>query len=76
MLDTPMPEVLDSLPVTEDVANALLYCSGNLGRALSCTLAYERGDFDHVDCGTGAEFVELYLEAIGFADRMGEKLAA
>jgi len=76
MLDAPMPEVLESLPVTDEISDALLYYSGPIGRALSCTLAYERGDFEHVDCGRGQEFIELYLEAIGFADRMGEKLAA
>jgi c-di-GMP phosphodiesterase len=50
IMDLPMLAVLDSLPLTEDLHSALIGREGNLGEALRSTLAYERGEWDAVDC--------------------------
>jgi EAL and modified HD-GYP domain-containing signal transduction protein len=49
LLDASMEQALAALPLTPEVADALLAHKGVLGRVLECTLAYERADWDHVE---------------------------
>jgi EAL and modified HD-GYP domain-containing signal transduction protein len=44
MLDKPMEEVIPLMPLADDMNNALVHRSGELGRLLKCVLAYERGE--------------------------------
>lgn len=41
----PMTEVLEHLPLSNELADALLGREGRLGRALACVQAHERGDW-------------------------------
>ena len=45
----PMELVLKSLPLEEEINDALLQHKGPLGRILACTLAYERCDWSALD---------------------------
>jgi c-di-GMP phosphodiesterase len=47
LLGLPTRKVVDELPLTPAVANALVSGEGPLGAALQCTRAYERGTWDH-----------------------------
>lgn len=49
MTSTPMGEVVASLPLTEQINDALAEQRGPLGRVLAGTLAYERGDWHVVE---------------------------
>lgn len=46
ILDQPIAEALQSLPLTDDVRAAILEHEGDLGTALSITLALEQGNWD------------------------------
>jgi EAL and modified HD-GYP domain-containing signal transduction protein len=65
----PMPDVLATLPLDEDINAALLRHEGLLGKALACTLAYELCDWDALTTlGLDAEQVnEVYLTALADA---------
>ncbi|MBN1292510.1 MAG: HDOD domain-containing protein [Candidatus Latescibacteria bacterium] len=46
LLDTPLSEILESLPVSDEIANALLHYDGHLGAVLHCVLSYEQGKWE------------------------------
>lgn len=69
MMDAPLEEVLDALPLTEETRAALLRREGPMGEALAGVVAYERGDFDAVErLLPGVSMTELYLAAVDWAD--------
>jgi len=76
LLDIPMKEIMESLPLAESVKKALVEGKGELFPYLRLVVAYERGD--HSTCEkilpelglSGAEVMEHYLTAVGFADRV------
>jgi EAL and modified HD-GYP domain-containing signal transduction protein len=76
MLDTPMPEVLKLLPLVEEVSDALLYYKGIGGQILHCVLAYERGNWDEVECpGLDRRLIkDVYLQAIAWAAEVSREL--
>jgi EAL and modified HD-GYP domain-containing signal transduction protein len=78
IMDTPMGEVLESLPFAEDVRAALLRLEGPMGEALACALACERGDVVAARAGAGGGVMlgELYLEAAAWASQAADGLTA
>jgi len=48
LLDQPMPEILDELPLNQELKDALLQSSNPLGWVYSLVLAYERADWEKV----------------------------
>lgn len=76
MLDAPLRQVLDPLPLTDDARAALLGHEGAMGDALAAVLAYERGQLDEVERRVpGVPMIELYLAALAWADAAGGALA-
>jgi EAL and modified HD-GYP domain-containing signal transduction protein len=65
-----MDELLESLPLSEDIRAALIRGEGRGGELLRAVLAYERGDWDHVaiDGVEDSTIREAYLTAIAWAD--------
>ncbi len=49
LMDLPMHQVLDALPLSSDLNDALLHRKGPLGDTLSVVCAYEIGDWAHID---------------------------
>jgi c-di-GMP phosphodiesterase len=49
IFDMPMEKLLDYMPLTKEVNNALLYRQGIAGDALGCVEAYELGDWDFIE---------------------------
>lgn len=76
LVDVPMRKLLNSLPVSTDISQALLQHQGVLGEALQCVLAYERGDWDNVTCFGLArnQITHAYLDAVSWADKAGREL--
>lgn len=69
ILDAPLEQVLDALPLTEETRLALLERSGPMGEALAAVVAYERGDLAAVErILPGLPATELYLAAVHWAD--------
>ncbi len=48
LMDSPMEEVLEALPISDELRSALLSHEGPQGAVLECVLAYEDGDWDKV----------------------------
>ena len=69
LLDMSMEDILESLPLTEELRHALLQRRGPMGEALDCVVAYERGDFDAVEFASLApeDIRDSYLEAVEWA---------
>lgn len=66
LYDIPMDELLNHLPLSDEVVDALLEHSGELGRCLKCALAYEQTKWEDVRYHslTPAAIRSLYFEAV------------
>ena len=77
LLDTPMHDVLEQLPLDESLSRALLHRDGPEGRLLKAAAAFERGDFPalaalHAD---PARFAAHYRAAVVWAERSAGALS-
>ncbi len=74
LLDMPMEEVIDLLPLAHDMNEAILNHSGRMGEILCCVLEHEVGKWPLRKCqGLKSEaIVEAYLEAIEWAAACAE----
>jgi EAL and modified HD-GYP domain-containing signal transduction protein len=72
LLDRPMEEVLETLPLSDEVKGVLLRHEGQRGRVLSTVLRYEQGHFPAG--GEPGELAEAYLAALRWADDAGSWL--
>ena len=76
LLDRPMQQVLDELPVAEEVAAALQNSPGVLSFILDTVISYEQADWtQHDEClrslATSDEPIqELYFEAVEWAEKI------
>ncbi len=70
----PMEEILEELPLSDDVKSALLSREGSLGATLQAVLDYETQlsvPSVATDAGTGASpMMEIYLDAVAWSDGM------
>ena len=76
LLDHPMSEALELLPLAEEVHNAILDHAGLLGAALHCVMAYERSDWEQTVCrNLGHETIrDAYLNSVGWTRSMMAEL--
>ena len=73
MMDAPMHDVVASLPLADDMREALVLRRGEKGRLLECVDSLEAGDDEHAHANVeGAG--ELYLEAVMWANTAAESL--
>jgi c-di-GMP phosphodiesterase len=74
ILDKPMQDIVGKLPLSDEVANALVREEGALGSVLHCTLAYERCNWDEVSVDGIPESAigTIYAEAVDWAFRASE----
>lgn len=76
LLDRPMQQVLDELPVTAEVAAALQKRPGLLSFVLDTVVSYEQADWSrHDECRRGLETTDgdiqqLYFEAVDWAEKI------
>lgn len=76
LLNAPMPQLLENLPVAEPVRVALLRREGALARDLKDFEAYEALDWDKLHPSRLLQIGELYIEAIEWAEQAYGTLAA
>jgi hypothetical protein len=73
MMDAPMHDVVASLPLAEDMREALVSRRGQMGQLLDCVTALETGEH-----GPASRFVvdagDFYLEALMWANSAAESL--
>jgi EAL and modified HD-GYP domain-containing signal transduction protein len=76
LLDRPMEDVLQDLPLTEEVNQAILAKQGPLGEILQCAMAYEQGDWEQLpDLGLDNTTIKnTYLEAIQWTRDVGKEI--
>ena len=69
LMDNTMEEILTQLPLADHISNALLHRQGIHGEILSCVLAYERGAWRQVRCGSlsMSQIRDCYLSALRWA---------
>jgi c-di-GMP-related signal transduction protein len=76
ILDRPMPEVLQDLPLSEEVRQALLGNTTGLGRILGLALAYERAEWDRLPVLMDRLKLDImkipvvYRESVSWADQI------
>ncbi len=78
MLDSPMADIVASLPLAEDVVQALLTYEGLLGHTLRGVLAYERGNWADIEALGLDRWVvgEAYLQALIWSSAVSHQLAS
>jgi EAL and modified HD-GYP domain-containing signal transduction protein len=78
LLGLPMERVVAKLPLGEDLVRALTERTGPKAEALSCTLAYERGDWGAVECFglSRAAIRTAFLEAVAWVEAVDQEIAA
>ena len=73
LMDRALEDLLDRVPVSEEVRAAILHRRGPLGEILDCAIAQEQGEFDRASLvGVDRNAVQsAYLEAIRWARKVG-----
>ncbi|MEJ2344107.1 MAG: HDOD domain-containing protein [Gammaproteobacteria bacterium] len=66
IMDAPLPELLDELPLAGPIREALLSHRGPFGDILENTVAYDRGEWDQVGCAglDPGEIGVAYVQAV------------
>jgi EAL and modified HD-GYP domain-containing signal transduction protein len=72
ILGVPMEQILNELPLSQDIALAITTYDGVAGKALAKTIAYERGEFDSPLLGDHARraVAVAYTDAVRWADSL------
>jgi len=78
LVDQDLRDVIAPLPLHQDIQEALIHHSGQLGVQLENVLAYERGEFERLPSSdpTPSAIREAYLNSLGWVMRMEKELAA
>jgi EAL and modified HD-GYP domain-containing signal transduction protein len=72
LMDTPMQDVVESLPLADDMRDALVHRRGPLGELLDAAAARERGETGAAAAVPHAD--ELYLRSVIWANTAAESL--
>ncbi len=78
LMDHPLAEIVDKLPLNEEILSALLDYKGVLGEALRCSIACEQSELEDI-CFGKLEFstiYEAYREALVWSRRAAAGLSA
>lgn len=78
ILDKPIQEVLELVPLPPNVCAAILEGSGPTGSILRCVLDYERGNWEQVHCLglDSGDVCSAYLEAIEWAGDVTDEVTS
>jgi EAL and modified HD-GYP domain-containing signal transduction protein len=75
LMDVPLRQVLDALPLADEIRDALLEHRGGPGAALAAIKDYERGDLDEVPSVLREAIGPAYLDALEHADGVSAVVA-
>lgn len=78
MMDKPFEELMETLPLADEIKDALLKGSGPYSDILKNTVAYEYGDWDAINCPELSEgaIADIYLESVDWANQTMRSLRA
>lgn len=70
LLGVTLAQIVQNMPLSDSIKNAIEGGDGVLSNVLNCVLAYERGDWANVECGglTTASIRDGYLSAVDWAN--------
>jgi EAL and modified HD-GYP domain-containing signal transduction protein len=75
IVDRPLEQILDSLPLSPEIGEALLTGGGRYGRTLAAVIAHERGRFaDSARLAPNIELGGAYLRAVAWATEAQQTL--
>ncbi len=77
LYSSPMGDILDKLPLPDDIVDALTLGTGEMGLVLSCVKAYEEGEWmelKHLQLDPSI-IRECYLESIDWANQFSPMIA-
>jgi EAL and modified HD-GYP domain-containing signal transduction protein len=76
IMDLPMKDVLENLPLTDDINMALLNHSGPMGTILDCVISYENGEWDEVEATKISPLIlrDSYLASIAWASEVSQRI--
>ena len=76
LLDRPMPEALEKLPLAVELKAALVDHQGMMGSALLCVMAYEKGDWENAESAgiPGETIFEAYVNALDWTRQTMKEL--
>ncbi len=76
MMDRPLPELLERVPLADAVVAALLHRGGALGQVLEAVIGYERGAWAALEASPleAPRLAQAYLQALEYADRVAGDL--
>ncbi len=75
LLDAPIEEALNGVPLAQDIRDAIINHSGPMGQLLDCLAALESADLEQAQAIV-ANAGQLYMDAITWADGAAEPLLA
>ncbi|NQZ32100.1 MAG: HDOD domain-containing protein [Oceanospirillaceae bacterium] len=71
LLDIEMSDLLQQIPLTEQISNAILDHKGLMGEILGDVKYYQKGDFESVSGSMGSAFYQMaYRHSINWADQV------
>jgi EAL and modified HD-GYP domain-containing signal transduction protein len=79
LLDRPLQALIEELPFSIQIREALLHHQGPYGQILQSTIAYDRGDWEHINCCDQVEerkISDIYLGALQWAEETMSNVAA
>ena len=78
LVDQDLRDIVGTLPLHEEIHNALIHHAGGLGTQLEQVLAYERGEFERLPKAQPSPegMRGAYLNALGWVMKMEKELAA
>ncbi len=70
LLKLPKDQIMENIPLGENIKDALNHRDGILGTVLNCVLEYEQGNWANVTCGDLEEMVirDAYVQAVEWAN--------
>jgi EAL and modified HD-GYP domain-containing signal transduction protein len=76
IMDRPLDELLERLPLSDELKKALIERKGPVGFALHDTLSYERGQWTSIDASSIPKevLVRTYLDSINWAKELNTQL--
>ncbi len=77
LYDLPMPDIMKNLPLSEDILEALINGTGDMGMVLSCMKAYEEGEWMELKYLQldPAIIRDYYLEAIDWSNHFSPMIS-
>ncbi|MCC6302835.1 MAG: HDOD domain-containing protein [Gammaproteobacteria bacterium] len=78
MMDQPLPELLGTLPLSPEITRALLDRQGPYAVILNSVIAYERGEWDKLECAALSReaITEIYLRSLSWSNTIMQEIKA